>query len=90
MRVTPIVVNVDCTGHGTWDVGLPRPHGTVSCDGLDEAKRVARSWFGRGGRSVLVIRDAYLRVLQQELIDPSDDAAARHVRPRTAPLTTVI
>jgi hypothetical protein len=90
MRAAQFTVNVDCTGHGTWDGGLPQAGGTVRCGStLEEAKRVARSSVGRGNRYELVIRDAYLRVLHRELIGANHEPPARPTQPRRQPLPAV-
>ncbi|MBV8218545.1 MAG: hypothetical protein JO325_08765 [Solirubrobacterales bacterium] len=63
------VVLVDRDWHGDWEVLLPDGSTCVTCDTLDDARRLAHLQAARIRPCELVIRDAYHRVVGHEVID---------------------
>ena len=64
------VIRLDMDGRGRWDIASSDPETHVTCESLDDARRVA---FGRAAerRCELVVCDAYHRVVLHEIIqDP--------------------
>ena len=64
-----------CADHrGGWEVELP-DHAHVSCDTLAEAQALAWRYAAQMPPCDLVVRDAYDRVLQRQLVErPAADA----------------
>ncbi|MBA3749019.1 MAG: hypothetical protein H0W96_16225 [Solirubrobacterales bacterium] len=59
-----------CTDHrGGWEVELPNRETHVSCDTLDEARSLAYLYAAQAHPCDLVVRDAYDRVLEHELVE---------------------
>jgi hypothetical protein len=71
----PTTVNVDCTAGGVWEVELPDRPEHVSCETLDDAKRVAYLCAAHRHPCELIVRDAYHRVLHRVLIDGDAELA---------------
>jgi hypothetical protein len=69
MENTPsFTVSVDPDGRGAWEVTVPNEPVHVPCKNLNDARAVAyRSASGRRPCE-LIVRDAYHRVIQRELI----------------------
>lgn len=67
--MSPQRVCVDHNSRGEWELAMPDDAGRVTCETLDEARRVAYLWAARRQPCELIIRDAYHRVLDRELID---------------------
>jgi len=63
------VVLVDRDWHGDWEVLLPDGRTCVTCATLDDARRLAYRHAARIRPCELVIRDAYHRVVDREIID---------------------
>lgn len=63
------VVSVDRGWHGDWEVTLPDGRTCVTCETLDDARRLAYLHAARILPCELVIRDAYHRVVDHEIID---------------------
>ncbi len=61
-------VRVDRTGRGRWDVEMPDHH-RMSCETLDDARRIAFLSAANARPCELIVHDAYHRVVQHELID---------------------
>ena len=72
MTTSPLpTIRIDTDGHGRWDVALPEPPGHLTCDTIDDARRLAvRRAAERGRPCELLVRDAYHRVISRELIGP--------------------
>lgn len=64
----PIMILVDRTRRGTWEVRLPRGGEPVVCPSLDAAVRVGHQYAANAGGGELVIHDAYHRVLRREFV----------------------
>jgi hypothetical protein len=62
-------VRVDPNRRGGWDVALPDSGEHLSCDTLNEARRVASGLAADHHPCQLIVYDAYHRVLHRELID---------------------
>jgi hypothetical protein len=58
---------------------LPGEPDRVTCDTLDEARRVGCLCAAQRHPCELVVRDAYHRVLHREFVDGEDHAAARYL-----------
>ena len=63
------VVWVDRDCRGDWEVSLPDGRTCVTCETLDDARRLAYLHAARILPCELVIRDAYHRVVDHEIID---------------------
>jgi hypothetical protein len=68
-KATSRMVRVDRDWRGSWEVTLPQPVERVRCETLGEAKRVAQLYAAQRRPCELIVRDAYHRVLQHELVD---------------------
>jgi len=65
----PITVVVKRTLRGRWEVVLPGRRTGITCETLDDARRMAYLSLAHGRPCELIVRDAYHRVLSRELID---------------------
>ena len=63
------VVRVRINRLGGWQASVPDDHGPLSCENLDEARRIAHECVAHGQALELIVYDAYDRVLERELID---------------------
>jgi hypothetical protein len=61
-------VDVRRRARGGWEVMLPDRRERVSCDTLDDARRLGYQFAARRTPCQLVVHDAYNRVLHRELI----------------------
>jgi hypothetical protein len=77
--ITPMTVRVDFNGHGTSEIVLPE-HERVTCKTLDDARREAYLCAEHRRPCELIVRDAYHRVLQRELMNGHGSADARDHR----------
>jgi hypothetical protein len=64
----PLTVRVDFGGRGGWAIALPDEPERVTCDTLDDARRIAQVWARGRGPCEIVVCDAYHRVLSRELV----------------------
>jgi hypothetical protein len=64
----PTTVLVDLGVRGAWEVALPDRRERVPCESLEEACRVAYRCARDRRPCQLIIRDAYHRVLQRQLM----------------------
>ncbi len=69
----PQTVWIDRGCRGRWEVLLSDCSAPVSCETLEEARRVGYVNAGQGYPRELIVRDAYHRVIAHELIDGSPD-----------------
>jgi hypothetical protein len=67
--VTVSTVYVDINRHGGWEVLPPDASQPIGCETLDAARRAAHRCAERSRPCGVVVRDAYHRVSQRELID---------------------
>jgi len=65
----PIRVCVQHHPRGHWEVLVLGSKGRISCETLEDARRIAYLSVAHAQDCELVVRDAYNRVLQRELID---------------------
>jgi hypothetical protein len=72
----PRTVRVDLNWHGSWNITLPDQLDPINCGALDEARRVAYRLAAGWHPCEVVICDAYHRVLDRQVIDSYEDAAA--------------
>jgi hypothetical protein len=61
-------VRVDLSRRGGWEVRLPGGNRPLTCETLDEARRVAYKSAVHQHPCQLIVYDAYHRVLQREVI----------------------
>jgi hypothetical protein len=66
---SPITLCIDPDGRGAWDLVISEDREHVSCATLDDAKRVAYRRAADRRPCELIVRDAYHRVIDRELID---------------------
>lgn len=64
----PLEFRVDRRERGDWEVLLPDGRTHVICETLDDARRHARLVARRRHPCELVIRDAYHRVIDHEIV----------------------
>ncbi len=75
-------VCVDLDGRGTWEVAIPDRPDHLVCQTFADARRVAYAYATRRRACELIVRDAYHRVLQRELLDGVGDCKrAVNVKP---------
>jgi len=77
-------VHVQRDASGKWEVALPDRRTRVTCETLDDAKRIGYLWAARRHPCELIIRDAYYRVLSREFIGGAGGQASRRDRYRGA------
>jgi hypothetical protein len=65
------IVRVDVKVRGAWEIELSDAGERVTCRTLEEASRVAHRYASDRRPCELIVRDAYHRVLEHELIDVS-------------------
>jgi hypothetical protein len=71
----PLTVRVDFGGRGGWAIALPDEPERVTCDTLEDARRVAHLWAQDRSPCEVVVCDAYHRVLYRELVARAPDRA---------------
>jgi hypothetical protein len=64
-----VTVLVDRNEHGDWDVALPGGSESVTCETLDDARRIAYLYAAHRHPCELVVRDADHRVLERDFFD---------------------
>jgi len=67
------MVRVDVKVRGVWEIELSDAGERVTCRTLEEASRVAHRYAADMRPCELIVRDAYHRVLEHELIDVSGE-----------------
>ena len=67
-RSDPLSVCVQHHPRGSWEVIASEREGRICCETLEEARRIAYLSIQRTRDCELIVRDAYNRVLQRELI----------------------
>jgi len=68
-RKARVTVCVQHDPRGRWEVVLPGRRGRIACETLEDARRIAYLSVAHTHDCELVVRDAYNRVLQRELIE---------------------
>jgi len=66
---SPITVRVDRNGRGAWEVAMPGQREPVTCETLDDARRVAYLCVAHTRPCELIVCDAYHRMLRHEFIN---------------------
>jgi hypothetical protein len=74
-RTNPITVRVDPNRSGAWEVAMPDKCELVTCETLDDARRVAYLCVAHSRPCELVVRDAHHRVLERKFINGHGDSA---------------
>jgi hypothetical protein len=69
MTTVSTTVVVQYHPHGHWEIMRPDRH-PITCETLDDARRIAYLSVAHAHRRELIVRDAYCRVIDHELIDP--------------------
>jgi hypothetical protein len=64
-----VTVCVQHESRGTWEVVVPGRRPGISCETLDDARRIAYLSVAHAHRCELIVRDARERVLYRELIE---------------------
>jgi hypothetical protein len=75
VRVKLRTVCVDLNPRGRWEVALPDRAGRVTCETLEEARRVAHRHAEQAHPCQLIVHDAYHRVVDRELISAGPQPA---------------
>jgi hypothetical protein len=65
-----ITLSIEPDGRGAWELVISEGLDHVSCATLEDAKRTAYRRAARRRPCELIVRDAYHRVIDRELIDP--------------------
>jgi hypothetical protein len=65
----PIAVRIDLNGRGAWEVTTSSRREPITCETLDDAKRVAYISIALRRPCELIVCDAYHRVLRHEFIN---------------------
>jgi hypothetical protein len=71
----PRTVRMGRNGRGIWEIAMPDGHDNVTCETFDDARRAAYLRATRVFPCELIVRDAYGRVVQRELIDGDREAS---------------
>ena len=82
-----VMVCVDRNDHGDWQVALPDQREPVTCETLDDARRIAYLCASHRHRCEVVVRDAYHRVLEHDYFEGAPTPARRITRRRASRLT---
>jgi hypothetical protein len=64
---SPATLVIDADGHGAWDLVISTEH--VSCATLEDARRLAHRRAADRRPCEVIVRDAYHRVIDRELIE---------------------
>ena len=67
-RVT-VWVHLQLRGH--WEVVSPDEQSRITCETLEEPRRIAHLAVPQAHECELIVRDAYNRILEHELVPPS-------------------
>jgi hypothetical protein len=67
--MSPVTVRVDCPGRGARQVAMPNQRERVTCETLEDARRLTHLCAAPGRPCELIVCDAYHLVLHQELIN---------------------
>jgi hypothetical protein len=65
----PLTIGVERTRRGTWDVRLPDQHEPVTCETLDDTKRIAYKCAAHRHICELTVCDMSRRELHHEFIN---------------------
>ena len=65
----PITVRIELNRRALWEVGISDQIDRVTCETLDDARRVAYLCVAHTRPCELIVRDAYHHVLQHEFVD---------------------
>jgi hypothetical protein len=68
-RTNPVTVRVELNPRGAWQIATPDERERVTCETLDDARRVAYLRAADRCPCELIVLDAYHRVLGREFID---------------------
>jgi hypothetical protein len=71
----PLTVRVDFGGRDGWAIVLPEESRRMTCDTLEDARRVARNWAQDRSPCEVIVCDAYHRVLYREVVARGSDGA---------------
>jgi hypothetical protein len=68
-RPAPLTVRVQHHAWGRREVIAADGRGRISCETLEDARRIAYLIVARAERCELIVRDAYNRIIEHELIE---------------------
>jgi hypothetical protein len=68
-RAAPMTICVQHHPRGHWEVIVPDGRGRISCETFEDARRIAYLAVARAHDCELIVRDAYNRIVEHELID---------------------
>jgi hypothetical protein len=68
-RSTPLTICVQHHPRGRWEVIKPDGRGRISCETLEDARRIAYLTVAHAKSCELIVRDAYNRIIEHELIE---------------------
>ena len=77
-----VTVCVDRNDHGDWQVALPDQREPVTCETLDDARRIAYLCAAERRPCELVVRDAYHRVVEHDYLVGAPTSGRRSTRSR--------
>ena len=66
--MNPMTVRVEPTVRGTWEITVADQADGLTCKTMDEASRIARRCAADRRPCELIVRDAYHRVVDRELL----------------------
>lgn len=70
----PTTVRMGRNGRGIWEIAMPDGRESFTCETFGDARRAAYLCATRACPCELIVRDAYGRVVQRELIDCDHEA----------------
>ena len=76
MKITdPVTICVDPNGRGAWSVAIPDAPRRITCENLEDARRVGHLSVADGRQCELVVHDAYYRVIGREIVHDRSPSA---------------
>jgi len=68
-RPAPLTVCVQHYARGRWEVITADGRGRISCETLEDARRIAYLAVAHAKSCELIVRDAYNQIIEHELIE---------------------
>jgi hypothetical protein len=68
-QASGLIVCVQHHPRGCWEVNTADGRGPIPCETLDDARRIAYLAVARTQRCELIVRDAYHRVIEHEVLE---------------------
>jgi hypothetical protein len=79
-RRGPMRISVQHHPRGRWEVIMGDGREPISCETLEDARRIAYIAVAHARSCELIVRDAYNRILERELIEGHGHARSTHGR----------